>query len=67
VGRESGLAVRTIGESEDTAGIPAGNFKLRVLNLVSEAAAVDVYVVPAGAGITGNPPFRFTAASLSDF
>jgi hypothetical protein len=66
-GRESALLVRTFGESEDAAAIAAGSFRLRVLNLVSDNAAVDVHVVPAGAGITSNPRFRFTSNTLSDF
>ena len=66
-GRESKLLVSTIGENEDTAGIAAGSFRLRVLNLVADMPAVDVYVVPTGAGIGGNPPIRFTATGLGAF
>ncbi|HZF80413.1 MAG TPA: DUF4397 domain-containing protein, partial [Rubrivivax sp.] len=66
-GRESGLLVRTIGESEDTAGIQAGTFRLRVLNLITDTATVDVYLVPTAAAVGGTPTMRFTGNTLSDF
>lgn len=68
VGRESGLAVRTIPESYDVAGITAGNFQLRAYNLTAEGL-IDVFIVPVGTTITDSttPTQRFTNNSLTDF
>ncbi len=68
-GRESSLLVRTIPENEDTAGIAAANFKLRVFNLTADTGGVDVYVTLPTVDIDASPvpTLRFTNNSLSDF
>lgn len=68
-GRESSLVVRTIPENEDTAGITAGSFRLRVFNLIADTGGVDVFVVPPGTVISDStvPTLRFTNSTLSDF
>lgn len=68
-GRESALVVRTIPENEDTNGIAAGSFRLRVSNLIADTGGVDVFVVPPGTVISDStvPTLRFTNSTLSDF
>jgi hypothetical protein len=68
-GRESGLVVRMIPENENSNGIAAGNFRVRVFNLISDSGGVDVYLVPAGTTISDAtlPTLRFTNNTLSDF
>lgn len=45
-GRRSSLRVSTIGESEDSANVTAGNGRIRVFNATIDGGAVDVYITP---------------------
>lgn len=63
-GRKSSLRVSTIGESEDSANVTAGNSRIRVFNATVDLGAVDVYITPLPVNPNDPPtPSRSALAS----